>query len=88
MLTEKGECKKNDLRLRSRDEPSRSCCIWVDASMRGKGIGTAPSVLSLFYQNLEAETSLTSYDLEGPEGEFIGSRMHMSHRDWTNIRMS
>ena len=62
--------------MRSRVEPSRSYCISVDASVREKDIGTIPSDLSLFYQQLEEKTNVTSYELEWPEGEVIVSKMH------------
>ena len=41
--------------VRARVEPSRSCCISVDVSMREKRIGTIPTALFLFFQNLEAK---------------------------------
>ena len=51
-------------------------------------IGTIPSTLCPFHQKVEANTILTSYDLERPEGEVIGSKTHTGHRKWPNIRTS
>ena len=65
-------------------KPISSRLISVVASMRGKHIGTTPSALSPFYQKLE--TNLTSYDPKLPERGFIGTKLHMGHREWPNIR--
>ena len=41
--------------MKSRDESSRSCHISVEASTRGKHIGTIPSALSAFDKNIISE---------------------------------
>ena len=56
--------------------------------MREKHIGMKLSALSIFYQHLVAKTSMTSQDLKWPEGEVIGQKLHMVHREWPNIKIS
>ena len=74
--------------VRSRVEASKSYFISVDASaVREKHIGTIPSTLYLFYQKLEKKT-MRAHDLERPEGEVIGSKLHMGHREGPNVGMS
>ena len=34
------------------------------------------------------KTHLTSYDLELPEGEVMGSNLYMGHREWPDTRQS
>ena len=51
-------------RARSHNEPSRPCCISVDAYMQNKRTGNILSALRLFFQKLEEKTNLTEYDLE------------------------
>ena len=66
-LTLKGQCQNmtsGQGHVRSRGESSRSCCISVEVSVRGKRIGDISSALSVFYQKLDAKTNLASYDLE------------------------
>ena len=85
ILTLKGQCQNltsGQGHLRSRIEPSRSYYISINAYVQEKHIGIIPSALSLFYQKLRQKTNVTSYDLEWPEGEVIGSKLHRACTKW------
>ena len=74
---------------RSRGDPDRSCCMSLNASRQEKFIGTNP-LLDLYSVKSyrQKKTHLTSYDLEWPEGEVMGSNLYMGHREWPDMRQS
>ena len=71
--------------VRPRDEPGRSRCIISRGVYAREHIGTIPSALSVFYQKLETKTYFTSYEVERPEGQVIGLKLHTGYRQWPII---
>ena len=54
--------------------------------MQGKHIRTIPSDgPPRFYQNVQAKNKFDLCDLEWPEREVIGAKLHMGHREWPNM---
>ena len=60
--------------VRSRDEPSRSCCISVDASTRVKHTGAIPlpSALSLIYQSHRQKRIWPHMTSDDPKERLLG----------------
>ena len=51
-------------------------------------MGPSPALYLYSIKSKRQKTNVTSYDLEWPEGEVIGSKLHMGHREGPNVWIS
>ena len=82
---------KFDLKPRSREIVVTQVGHVACHSMRlGKrnSLGPTHCSISILSKVIGKKTHLTSYDLERPEGEVMGSNLYMGHREWPDMRQS